>query len=248
MDVVQLDDVTVRYGAHSGTRALDGVTLHVRAGERVALLGPSGAGKTTVLRVIAGRVLPADGRAAVLGHDTVELAGRAGRRIRRRIGTIHQDLSLTDPLRVLHNVNAGRLGEWSTARALRSLVVPVGREQALAALGSVDAADLIDARTDQLSGGQRQRVAIARLLVQDPDVVLADEPAASLDPELARSAVALLAERVASPGRALVLSLHDPALARAHCTRLVGLRAGEVVFDRPAQDVAEEDLDTLYRR
>lgn len=248
MDVVELDDVTVRYGPHSGPHALDGVTLHVRAGERVALLGPSGAGKTTVLRVIAGRVLPTGGRATVLGHGTAELAGRAGRRIRRRIGTIHQDLSLTDSLRVLHNVNAGRLGDWSTARALGSLVVPVGREQALAALDSVDAADLIDARADELSGGQRQRVAIARLLLQDPDVVLADEPAANLDPELARSAVALLAERVASPGRALVLSLHDPALARAHCTRLVGLRAGSVLFDRPVPDVDEGDLDTLYRR
>ena len=139
MDVVELDGVTVQYGPSTGPRALDDVTIHVRAGERVALLGPSGAGKTTVLRVIAGRVLPTCGRARVLGHGTDELAGHAGRRIRRRIGTIHQDLSLTDPLRVIHNVNAGRLGEWSTARALRSLVSPVGRERALAALGSVDA-------------------------------------------------------------------------------------------------------------
>ena len=248
MDVVELDGVTVQYGTSTGPRALDVVTIHVRAGERVALLGPSGAGKTTVLRVIAGRVLPTCGRARVLGHGTDELAGHAGRRIRRRIGTIHQDLSLTDPLRVIHNVNAGRLGEWSTARALRSLVSPVGRERALAALGSVDAAELVDARADQLSGGQRQRVAIARLLVQDPDIVLADEPAASLDPALARSAVTLLAERVASPGRALVLSLHDPALARAHCTRLVGLRNGAVVFDRAVAEVGEEDLDDLYQR
>lgn len=248
MPVVELDDVTVRYGGRSATRALDGVTLHVAAGERVALLGPSGAGKTTVLRVIAGRVRPTSGRATVLGHDTDSLGGRSGRRVRRRIGTIQQDLALTDALRVVHNVNAGRLGEWSTARALRSLVSIVDRDGAHAALAEVDASEVIDARTDELSGGQRQRVAIARLLVQDPDVVLADEPAASLDPALARSAVSLLAERVASPGRALVLSLHDPALARAHCTRLVGLRAGVVTFDRPVGEVGDEDLDALYRR
>jgi phosphonate transport system ATP-binding protein len=248
VSVVELDDVTVRYGDPSGPRALDGITLHVGAGERVALLGPSGAGKTTVLRVIAGRVLPTSGEATVLGHDTGALAGRAGRRIRRRIGTIHQDLALTDALRVVHNVNAGRLGEWSTARSLRSLVSPVDRDRAKRALAEVDAAELIDARTDELSGGQRQRVAIARLLAQDPDVVLADEPAASLDPALAASAVALLAERVASPGRALVLSLHDPTLARAHCTRLVGLRVGAVVFDRPVDHVGDDDLASLYRR
>ena len=148
----------------------------------------------------------------------------------------------------MHNVNGGRLGEWSTWRALASLVVPAGRREVEAALDAVDAGGLADARTEELSGGQRQRVAIARLLVQDPDVVLADEPAASLDPELGRLAVSLLAERVATPGRALVMSIHDPALALAHCDRIVGLRAGRPVFDLPAAEVDGAVLAEVYRR
>ncbi len=239
-----LDGVGVRYG---DVVALTDVDLAVGPGERVALLGPSGAGKTTLLRVLGARVLPSTGTATVLGHPTGTLGGRAGRAVRRRIGTVHQDLALTGSLRVVHDVNAGRLGEWSTGRALRSLIVP-DRSRALDALAAVDIADLADVRTDELSGGQRQRVAIARLLVQDPDVVLADEPAAALDPELGRLALRLLAEHVATAERALVVSLHDPALALAHCDRVVGLRGGRVRFDRPVGSVRDDDLDALYRR
>ena len=245
MPVVELERVSVRYG--SGV-ALDAVDLSIEAGERVALLGPSGAGKSTLLAVLGGRVRPDEGRATVLGHRTDVLGGRAGRSVRRRIGTVHQDFALTDSLRVVHNVNAGRLGAWSTTRALRSLVVPVDRDRARDALARVGIADRIDARTADLSGGQRQRVAIARLLVQDPDLVLADEPAASLDPELGRLAVTLLSEVAATPQRALVVSLHDPALALAHCDRVVGLRDGRIRFDTPAARVTEADLAELYRR
>jgi len=247
--LVQLEAVDVSYGGgDQAVRALVGVDLRVDAGERVALLGPSGAGKTTLLRVIGGRVRPTRGQATVLGHDVTAIDGRAGRAVRRRIGTVHQDLALTGSLRVLHNVNGGRLGMWPAWRALASLVVPSGRAEVEAALAAVDVGDLADARTDELSGGQRQRVAIARLLLQDPDVVLADEPAASLDPELGRLAVSLLAERVATPGRALVMSIHDPALARAHCDRIVGLRDGRVLFDRPTADVDDDALAEVYRR
>ena len=247
--LIQLDGVNVTYGdGDRGVPALAGVDLEVHPGERVALLGPSGAGKTTLLRVAGGRVRPSSGTATVLGHDVGDLDGRSGRAVRRRIGTVHQDLALTGALRVLHNVNGGRLGGWPTWRALASLVVPTGRAEVEAALAAVDAGGLADARTEELSGGQRQRVAIARLLVQDPDIVLADEPAASLDPELGRLAVSLLAGRVAGPDRALVMSIHDPALALAHCDRIVGLRAGRVLFDRPAADVDGEALGQVYRR
>ena len=245
MSLVRLDAVGVRYGTLTALRDVD---LSVAAGERVGLLGPSGAGKSTLLAVLGGRVLPTSGAATVLGHATDDLRGRSGRSIRRRIGTVHQDLALTDSLRVVHNVGAGLLGTWSTARALRSLVVPADRQRVRDALGRVGIADRIDDRTSELSGGQRQRVAIARLLVQDPDLVLADEPASSLDPELGRLAVTLLSEVAATPDRALVVSLHDPALALAHCDRIVGLRDGQVVFDRPTAAVAPDDVRTLYRR
>lgn len=247
--LIELEGVHVTYGVGDrAVRALVGVDLEVRAGERVALLGPSGAGKTTLLRIIGGRVRASQGRAAVLDHDMAALGDRTGRSLRRRIGTVHQDLALTGSLRVLHNVNGGRLGEWSTWRALTSLALPSGRHEVEAALAAVDARGLVDARTEDLSGGQRQRVAIARLLLQDPDVVLADEPAASLDPDLARLAVSLLADRVATPGRALVMSIHDPAMALAHCDRIVGLRGGRVLFDRAAPEVDAVELTELYRR
>ena len=245
MAVVELEQVSVRYGP---VVALEGIDLRIGAGERVALLGPSGAGKSTLLAVLGGRVRPDEGRAIVLGHHTDALRGRAGRSVRRRMGTVHQDFALTDSLRVVHNVNAGRLGSWSTARALRSLVSPVDRDRVRGALERVGIADRIDARAADLSGGQRQRVAIARLLVQDPDLVLADEPAASLDPELGRLAATLLSEVAATPERALVVSLHDPALAVGHCDRVVGLRSGRIRFDSPAGGVTEADLAELYRR
>lgn len=247
--LIQLDGVDVTFGGGDrAVSALVGVDLRVDAGERIALLGSSGAGKTTLLRTIGGRVRPTQGQASVLGHDVGALRGRTGRDVRRRIGTVHQDLALTGSLRVLHNVNGGRLGTWPTWRALASLVVPLGRAEVEAALAAVDVGELADARTDELSGGQRQRVAIARLLLQDPDVVLADEPAASLDPELGRLTVSLLADRVAAPGRALVMSIHDPGLALAHCDRIIGLRAGRVLFDRPVDDVDGGALDEVYRR
>lgn len=243
--MARLHGVTVRYGE---TVALREVDLTITAGERVGLLGPSGAGKSTLLAVLGARVSPTAGSAEILGTPADHLRGRAARAMRRRIGTVHQDLALTDPIRVVHNVNAGRLAEWSTLRSLRSLVAPVDRAGVERVLDAVGIAEKIDATTDTLSGGQRQRVAVARLLIQDPDLVLADEPAASLDPELGRLMLRLLTEVAATDERALVVSLHDPALARTSCDRLVGLRDGRVVFDAPTEDVDGEMVDAVYRR
>ena len=245
MTLAELRGVGVDFGT---ARALRDVDLRVDAGERVALLGPSGAGKSTLLGILGGRILPTSGEARILGAEATTLTGRTGRAVRRRIGTVHQDFALTDSIRVVHNVNAGLLGSWSTLRALRSLAFPVDRERVLEVLGSVDLADRIDARTADLSGGQRQRVALARLLIQDPDLVLADEPAASLDPALGSLAVRLLADVAAGAGRALVMSLHDPALARAHSDRAVGLRDGELVFDVASSELTSGMLDAVYRR
>lgn len=244
-ELARLDGVTVRFG---DTVALAGIDLRIDAGERVGLLGPSGAGKSTLLGVLGARIRPTDGTASVLGSPVDHLRGPAERRRRGRIGTVHQHLALTDPIRVVHNVNAGRLAEWSTWRAIRSLVSPVDRGRVSDALERVDLADKLDVPTLTLSGGERQRVAVARLLVQDPDLVLADEPAASLDPELGRLVVHLLADVVATADRALVVSLHDPALARASCDRLVGLRSGTIVFDEPTSAVTEDMVEAVYRR
>ncbi len=224
---------------------LDGVDLTVGPGERVAVVGTSGAGKSTLLGVANGAVPPSSGRVEVLGRDPAALRGRALRRLRARVGTVHQHLELAGPLRVVHGVNAGRLGSWSTARAAWSLLRPQGVPEVLAALERVGLADRVWDRTGALSGGQRQRVAVARVLVQEPDLVLADEPVSALDPVLADRVLTLLTE-AAARGGALVAALHDPALALRHCDRVVGLSAGRVVLDAPAAALTVRDLADLY--
>ncbi|HYN92940.1 MAG TPA: ATP-binding cassette domain-containing protein [Pilimelia sp.] len=220
-----------------------GVDLVVGPGERVALVGASGAGKSTLLALANGSVLPTAGSVRVLG---TELGARPPRRLRARVGTVHQSLELVGRLRVVHDVNAGRLAEWSAARAAWSLVRPQGLPEVLAALERVGLADRAFERTERLSGGQRQRVAVARLLVQQPDLVLADEPASALDPVLADRALTLLGELALARGGALVAALHDPGLVRRHCDRVVGLADGRVVLDRPVAALSATDLAGLY--
>ena len=236
-----LDRVTV---VRSGTPALREVSLRVRSGERVALLGPSGAGKSTLLGLLDGTVEATSGEVVVLGEPVARLAPRDRRRLRARVGTVHQRLELVGQLRVVHNVNAGRLGRWSLPRAAWSLVRPQGLPEVLAALDQVGLADRVFDRTDELSGGQQQRVALARVAVQGPDLVLADEPVSSLDPALAARVLDLLTAVTA--GRSLVASLHDPALAALRFDRLVGLRDGRVVFDLPPSAVHSALLEDLY--
>ncbi|MGK5111335.1 phosphonate ABC transporter ATP-binding protein [Geodermatophilus sp. CPCC 205506] len=241
--VLRLDGVAVRFDR---TTALAGVDLTVGPGERVALVGASGAGKSTLIGLANGSVTPTAGTVRVLGADPAALSGRALRRLRSRVGTVHQHLELVGQLRVVHNVNAGRLAEWSAGWAAWSLLRPQGVPEALAALDRVDLADRVFDRTERLSGGQRQRVAIARLLVQRPDLVLADEPASALDPVLADRALALLAELARERGGALVAALHDPGLVWRHCDRVVGLAGGRVVLDRPVAALSPADLAGFY--
>ena len=242
--VASLRGVRVRFGSHT---AIDGVDLEVGAGERVALVGPSGAGKTTMLRMCNGAVLPTQGTVTVLGCELTEASHGELRATRRRIGTVYQQLHLIGPLKVVHNVNAGRLAHWSRGRALRSLVRPVEVDAARDALRRVGIAEKLFERTEKLSGGEQQRVALARVLRQNPDLILADEPVSSLDPARAEEVMDLLCEVVADARRTLIVSLHDFALARRRCDRIVGLRDGRVLFDLPAVDVDDARAADLYR-
>lgn len=250
-DPVVLDRVGVRYPNEgrrdSSSPALEGVSVRVRAGERVAIVGPSGAGKSTVLALANTALAPTDGAVRVFGIDPVTADGDALRSVRARVGTIHQQLHLAGSLRVVHNVNAGHLGSWSARQAWWSLLRPSGVDEVRTALATVGIEDKIWQRTDRLSGGERQRVAIARVLVQGANLVLADEPIASLDPARAREVLGILGSVTAESGRTLLVSLHAFELAVEFFDRIVGLRSGRVVFDLPADDVTREHASELYR-
>lgn len=238
-----LREVTVRYGART---VLD-ASLSVAHGQKVALVGPSGAGKSTVLGLANGSVIPTTGTVTTLGTDLGGASRRRLREVRAGIGTVHQRLDLVGPLPAIHNVNAGNLGRWGLWKSLASLVRPLEADVARAAMARLGIEDLASTRTERLSGGEQQRVALARIIVQDPALVLADEPISSLDPQRARVVMGLLADVVADGDRSLLVSLHDFDIARGMCDRVIGLRQGRVAFDLPATEVTDRHRDELYR-
>jgi phosphonate transport system ATP-binding protein len=234
-------------GHSYGTRvALRNVSLTIERRQTVALVGPSGAGKTTLLRLIAGMLQPITGEITLYGLQPAELKDTAERT--RLVGMMQQRLDLVSQLSVRHNVEAGMLGRWSTARSLAALFLPLTYQPANAAMDRVGLAGRESERVSRISGGEQQRVAMARLLVQDPQVILADEPVSSLDPALADDLLDLLREISRERGRTIIASLHTPELARTHFDRAIGLRDGSVAFDVPASDLSEELLAAVYRR
>lgn len=239
--VIRLRDAGRRFGPH---QALSRVHLTIHAGERVALLGASGAGKSTLLSLLNGSVTTTEGSVEVFGEDLASLSSRRLRVLQRQVGTISQHLDLIEQVRVLHNVNAGRLGSWSLRRSIGSLLWPRPDEQVVSALRRVGMEWALHERTERLSGGERQRVAVARLLVQSPRLILADEPVSSLDPARAAETLDLL--QAPAEQATLVVSLHQPELAREHCTRAVGLRAGRLVFDVAVAELTGDLLTELY--
>jgi phosphonate transport system ATP-binding protein len=239
-----LEDVGLVHA--NGQRALQGVSLRVAPGARVAVIGPSGAGKTSLLRIAATSMRASEGRVELLGARPWQLRARPLKALRARIGLIHQAPPLPPRLRVVTAVLAGRLGAWSGAHALASLLVPGDIAGAQAALARLDLADRLFDRCDRLSGGQLQRVGMARVLYQAPELLLADEPVSALDPTLADLAVGELIAQSRSTGATLVASLHAVDLALKWFDRIVGLRAGMVAFDAPAAAVSRTMLRELY--
>ncbi len=235
--------MSLSYGA---LEVLHRVDLQVEAGEVVALVGPSGAGKSTLLSLANATLLPDHGRVSVRGEDTRDLRRRkARRRVLSEVGTVQQQPQLPGSLQVIHNVNAGRLGRWSLAKAMWSLVRPRGGDEVDAALRQLGIGDLSRARTETLSGGQQQRVALARVLVQRPLLVLADEPVSAVDPAWSREVLGLLAA-LASQGAAVLVAIHDIDLALESVSRVVGLRAGQIQFDLGTASVDAGRLSDLY--
>ncbi|WP_380161198.1 phosphonate ABC transporter ATP-binding protein [Kineococcus sp. R86509] len=243
--VIAVSAVTKDFGT---THALRGVDLTVRHGEVVVLLGLSGSGKSTLLRHLDGLEFPTSGTVRVLDQDVPALAPGALRALRGRVAMIFQQFELVPSLTVLENVLTGalgrlrgpRLGLWTYPRAAK-----------LTALNHLDRVGLLEKayqRADQLSGGQQQRVAIARALMQDPEVLLADEPVASLDPESSDQVMALIREIAAERGLTVVCSLHQVDLALGWADRIVGLRGGEVVLDTPTAGLSKAQVMEVYGR
>lgn len=244
MVAVTLSGVEKAFG---DTVVLRGLDLRVEDGQTVALLGPSGSGKTTLLRILSGDVAVDHGEVSVLGCDLRRASAKVLRRLRVDIGHLYQNDALVPGLRTVHNVLLGRVGRWSLARSLLSLVWPQDIERARTALAAVGLADKLEASIGSLSGGQRQRVALARLLVQEPRLVLADEPATSLDPRLARELLDLLLDLVRKDQRTAIVSLHQLELVTERFDRVIALRDHRVFYDGPPSGVAAV-ADELFAR
>ncbi len=230
----------------TGTRAIDGVSLDFHKGEFVVLIGLSGSGKSTLLRCINRLIDPTSGTVAFDGRDVTHASGPELRRIRRRIGMIFQQFNLVKRSSVFANVLAGRLGYRTTWRTIASR--PSREDVALAFenLGRVGIADKAFGRADALSGGQQQRVGIARALMQQPELMLADEPVASLDPATSHSVMKYLEEINKKDGITVICSLHFLSLARRYGTRVVALKGGKVAFDGLPADIDDRRFKEIY--
>jgi phosphonate transport system ATP-binding protein len=249
--IYSLESVTKLFPQkYEAVEALRGVTLQVQPGEQIALLGQSGAGKTTLFRLLNATLRPTAGSLFFDGKNTSDLSGSGLRAMRRRVGTIYQQHNLVPSMTAMENTLCGALGRMSLLGTLRGLVRPTkaDTELALHSLELVGLADKRGSRADELSGGQQQRLAAARVLMQSPDVILADEPTASLDPELAESMTTLLGGLARDGRRTLIMAVHKVELATRHFGRVVGLRGGGLSFDVPSSGVHGELLSTLYSR
>ena len=241
---LSLAGVTVRFGE---TLALEGITLDVEPGERLAIIGASGAGKSTLFRALTRTVALDGGKVALGERDLYALSKKDLKHVRRRVGTIYQAYNLVPQLPAGMNAALGEVGGMRSAKTLRTFLR--GPDRALAgrveaALDRVGLAGLASQRTAELSGGQQQRVAVARLLVQRPDLILADEPFAAVDPVTTERVMEALFE-LNGEGATLVANLHDVQIARRF-PRIVALREGRLVFDGPPEHLTEDSLDRIY--
>lgn len=242
--VMVLDFVEVAYGRKT---VLDIDHLKIARGEQVGIIGPSGSGKSTLLRAMKGYVQPQAGKLEVLGLNWSSADRRMRRHTSRRIGLVFQQFHLVPQMSVIQNVLCGRLGRTNRLYSLFGRFSGRDRRIAWQAVCEVGLADCVHQRADQLSGGQQQRVAIARVIAQQPEVILADEPVSSLDPALADDVLGLLLEVQRSHEATLVTVLHQPALAKRYADRIIGLRDGRVVFDGPPTALTSKIEREIYR-
>lgn len=242
--MLQLKKLTKTY--KTGDQALKAVDLDIPAGQVLALIGPSGAGKSTLIRCINRLVEPTSGSVLLKGENITKLGSSGLRRARRTMGMIFQEYALVERLTVMENVLSGRLGYVGFWRSFLRKYPQSDIDEAFRLLDRVGLLEMADKRADELSGGQRQRVGIARALIQNPALLLVDEPTASLDPKTSRQIMRLICELCEERGLAAVINIHDVALAQMFVERIVGLKMGELQFDGTPEQLTEDVLTQIY--
>jgi phosphonate transport system ATP-binding protein len=242
--MLELRQLEKRYP--TGDLALKGVSLRVGAGEVLGLIGPSGAGKSTLIRCVNRLVQPSGGQIELEGQNLSVLGSAGLRQARRQIGMIFQEYALIERLTVMENLLSGRLGYTGFWASWFRRFEGDDIAQAYSLLERVGLSGMENKRADALSGGQRQRVGIARALMQSPKLLLVDEPTASLDPKTSRQIMRLILELCQERGLAAIVNIHDVVLATEFLPRIVGLRAGVVVYDGPAADIDKTVLTNIY--
>jgi phosphonate transport system ATP-binding protein len=242
--MLRINGLTKRY--RTGDLALKGIDLDVPDGQVMALIGPSGAGKSTVIRCINRLVEPTAGTVALNGTEITGLGNAELRRVRRRMGMIFQEYALVERLTVMENVLSGRLGYVGFWQSWLRRFPQSDITEAFRLLERVGLDHMANKRADELSGGQRQRVGICRALIQNPDLLLVDEPTASLDPKTSRQIMRLIKELCAERKLSAIINIHDVMLAQMFAERIVGLRLGEIVYDGPPDKLTPAVLTSIY--
>ena len=242
--MLKLSALTKRYD--TGDLALNQVDLEIPDAQVLALIGPSGAGKSTLIRCVNRLVEPTSGSATLININLTKLSSRALRKSRRKMGMIFQEYALVERLTVMENVLSGRLGYVGFWRSYFRKFPKDDIKEAFRLLDRVGLLEMADKRADELSGGQRQRVGICRALIQDPDLLLVDEPTASLDPKTSRQIMRLINELCSERGLTAIINIHDVLLAQMFAQRIVGLANGEVVYDGKPEGLTPEVLTQIY--
>lgn len=232
----------------NGTVALKNVNLKIEQGEMVAIIGLSGAGKSTLIRTINQMIPITSGQCLVDGVDVASLKGASLRKFRRNIGMVFQQFNLINRVSVLQNVLAARVADMNFFQTLFGLYSKEDKKIALESLDKVGILEKAYQRADQLSGGQQQRVALARCLAQEPKIILADEPVAALDPVTANIVMNDFVKINKELNISILINIHHVDIALKFCDRIIGIRAGEIVFDGPSKDVTQDTLKEIYGR
>ena len=243
--MIKIENLSHQYRGRD-SEAVKNINLEIGRGEIVVLLGPSGSGKSTLLRCINKIVSPSFGKVYIEGEDIISANSKRTKKIRQTIGMVFQNFNLIDRYTVLENALTGRLSYMTSFNTMINRYSEKDIERCMEVIGRIGLEELAYEKVKNLSGGEKQRVGIARALSQEPKIILADEPVSNLDPKLMRDIMDLLQKICKDDGITLVFSLHFLELARKYATRIVGLRAGKIVFDNTPEELTEESIVNIY--